>query len=205
MTVQIVYQFLNVLIGAMVLGIFIMSWFFFMRWQNTKQADGKILCHFFGPAGWYYMLCDHDGNLIKPPEGHKVQGNYLITNDCLFGGKWKPGQPKWAQVGVQTTAYIENVREPIVSTEPDKWIASPDKYKITAIMEQHAINESAMKVAAALQTGVWKDIANMAQFIKRVPLMFLISIGTLFLMLLVLYFNYTIVQQVGSLRAILGG
>lgn len=151
------------------------------------------------------MLCDHDGSSVRPPEGHKLQGNYFISSECLYMGKWKPGQPKWAQVGVATTAYIENEREPIVSTNPSKWITNPEKHKITAFMQKVVINESAMKTAQVLQMGVWKDIANMAQFIKRVPLMFLISIGTLCLVLLTLYFNYTIAQQVSSLRALLGG
>ena len=203
--VGIIYQFLNVLIGAMVLGIFIMSWFFFMRWQNTRQADGKILCHFFGPAGWYYMLCEHEGSSVRPPEGHKLQGNYFISSECLYMGKWKPGQPKWAQVGVATTAYIENEREPIVSTNPERWVTNPEKHKITAFMQKVAINESFMKTVQAMQSGVWKDIASMAQFIKRVPLMFIMMIGMVALLLLSLYFNYSMLQSMSSLRALLGG
>lgn len=199
MTVQIVYQILNVLIGAMIFGTLIMSWMFFVRWKNTRESDGKILCHFFGPAGWYYLLCDHDGSSVRPPEKHTMQGNYFISNECLYMGKWKPGQMKWMQVGVPCTAYIENEREPIVSTDPDRWIKHPERYKITAIMERHAINEAAMKTATVLQMGVWKDIASMAGFIKRVPLMFLISLGNTGILLVCLYLNFSTMKAVQAM------
>ena len=206
MTIQIVYQILNLLIGAMIFGTLIMAWMFLMRWKNAKDAEGKILCHFFGPAGWYYLLCDHDGSSVKPPEGHNIQGNYFISNECLYMGKWKPGQSKFVQVGVPTTAYIENEREPIVSVDPDRWIKSPDKHQITAIMQRTAINEAAMKTAQVLQMGVWKDIASMADFIKRVPLMFLLSLGQIGLLLFLLYMNYSTIQAITTLgRALLGG
>ena len=196
---EIVYQILNALIGGMILGTVIMALLFFMRWKNQREAEGKILCHFFGPAGWYYLLCEHTGNSVRPPEGHKLQGSYFITTDCLYGGHWKPGQPKWAQVGVQTTAYIENVREPIVSTNPAKWIQSPDKHRITAFMQDVAINESYMKTIQAMQTGVWKDIASMAQFIKRVPIMFIISVANTAILLLCLYLNYVSMQSISTM------
>ena len=196
MTVQIIYQILNLLIGGMIFATLIMTWMFFTRWKNTRESDGKILCHFFGPAGWYYMLCDHEGSSVRPPEGHTMPGNYFISNECLYMGKWKPGQMKWMQVGVPCTAYLENEREPIVATDPDRWIKHPEKYKITAIMERHVINEAAMKTATVLQMGVWKDLAANAQFIKRVPVMFLISLGQLAILLLLLYFSYSQSQAI---------
>lgn len=199
MTAQVIYQILNFVIGALVLGTLLMSWMWFMRWKHTRESDGKILAHFFGPAGWYYELCDHDGSCLRPPEKHKMQGNYFISNECLYMGKWPPGSIKFTQVGVPCTAYIENEREPIVATDPDRWIKHPERHKITAIMERHAINESSMKTIAALQTGVWKDIASMAQFIKRVPLMFLISLGNTVVLLGCLYLNYSTMKAVTAI------
>lgn len=183
----------------MIFATLLMAWMWFTRWRNTRAAEGKILCHFFGPAGWYYELCDHDGSSVRPPEGHTLKGNYFVSNECLYMGHWKPGQLKWVQVGVPCTAYIENEREPVVATDPDKWIKHPERHKITAIMEQHAINESSMKTIAALQTGVWKDIATMAQFIKRVPIMFLMMIGMIAIELLSLYMNYSIMQAFNAM------
>jgi hypothetical protein len=67
------------------------------------------------------------------------------------------------------------------------------------------VNQAAMKTAIAMQTGVWKDIAAMAQFIKNVPYMFYISLALLVGMLIIAYLTYMIYAMVLSLRAIYGG
>lgn len=200
MVIQTIYQILNLLIGAMIFGVCIMTWLFFMRWRNAKEVEGKMLVHFFtAGGGYYYALCREDKGKVEAPPGHEV-GDYFIQPECKYMGKWKPGQMRFAQVGVPTTAYLENEREPIVSVDPERWIKSPDKHKVTAFMQRVAINEAAMKTAQVLQMGVWKDIAAMAGFIKRVPLMFLMSLGTLVILLILLYFSY---MQLQSVQAIL--
>lgn len=199
MGIQLIYQILNLLIGALALGIGVMAWGFFARWRNARETEGKMLCHFFtAGGGYYYKLCKEDKGKVEPPEGHDV-GHYLVRSECTYGGKWKPGQMKWIQVGVRTTAYIENRVEPIVSTNPDLWISSPKRQELTAAMLKTIVTEASMKTAQVLQMGVWKDITSMAQFIKRVPLMFLISLGTVALLLFILYMNYSALQGINAL------
>ena len=195
----------SLLLAVLILGFFFGSYIIWQRWRNGKEIEGgKILCHFFGPSGWYYLLCRRDGNLIQAPEGHNMQADYLIVSGSIYPGRWKPGQPKLVQVGVPTTAYIEGDRVPVVAQDPSEWIKNPERHKITAFIMNSVVNQAAMKTAIAMQTGVWKDIAAMAQFIKNVPYLFYLSIATLVGMLIVGYLAYMSYAAILSMRA-MGG
>jgi hypothetical protein len=203
---SIMYQVANLLIAVVILGFFFGAYVIWQRWKNNKEVEGgKILCHFFGPSGWYYTLCRRDGNLIQAPESHDTQGDYLIVSGSVYSGKWKPGQIKLVQVGVPTTCYIEGQREPVVAQDPREWIANPEKHKITSFIQKQVVNQSAMKTAVAMQTGVWKDIASMAQFIKNVPYMFYISIALLVGMLIIGYLVYMCYASVLTMRGVYSG
>jgi hypothetical protein len=187
---NIINQVSGLVVGLMIFALFIGAFLFFNIRKYKKLVEGRILCNFFGPAGWYFVLCKHEGNKVEPPEGHHIQGSYLITSDCIYQGQYPPGWPKIFQVGVAATAYIENEDVPIVAKSPKLWQTNPDRNIVTASMRRTVLNESAMKTAMVMQTNVWKDIASMAQFIKHVPTMFYINLGVLGGLLIIGYLVY---------------
>lgn len=194
----------NGLIGLAVLAIIFFGAAFLMRSKNARAVEGKVLVHFFTAAGGYYWaLCKEDKGRIEAPEDHDV-GEYNISNECKYLGKYPPSGMKWAQVAVPTTAYIENEQEPCVSTNPEMWIKNPDKKKITAFMQRTALNESFQKTALAMQSAVWGDIAKMAQFIKNVPMMFYISLAVLGVTAIGAYMAYQAYQAVVQLLYLQG-
>ncbi len=198
--VWFINQLVGLLIGGMIFALFIIGFIIFQRQSNLKKVDGKIFCHFFGPAGYYAVLCKHEGNKVEPPEDHHIRGSYLLKNECIYTGNYPPGWPRLMQVGVACTAYKENEDEPIISKAPEVWLGNKDRQVITASMRQSVLNESQMKIMAAMGTTVWRDIATMAQFIKNVPLQFKIIIGQCFVLLIIAYLVYMTWMSVVSLR-----
>jgi hypothetical protein len=198
--VWFINQLIGLLIGGMIFALFIIGFILIQRQRNLKMVDGKILCHFFGNAGYYAVLCKHEGNKVEPPEGHHIKGSYLIKNECIYPGNYPPGWPRLMQVGVSCTAYKENEDEPIISKAPNVWLGNEKRSVITASMRQSVLNESQMKIMAAMGTTVWKDIATMAQFIKNVPLQFKIIIGLCGIALIQCYVLYMIWMSVVAIR-----
>lgn len=200
----LMYQIGNALIGLAVVVIVFLGFVFIVRSKNQKAVEGKILVHFFTASGGYYWaLCKEDKGQVEAPEGHDV-GMYNISNECTYLGKYPPSGMKYAQVAVPTTVYIENEAEPRVSTDPSRWIESPEKKEITAFMARTALNESFQKTALAMQTAVWGDIAKMTQFIKNVPMMFYVSLAVLGGMLITGYLAFQCYQMVAQLLYLQG-
>lgn len=196
---SIIYQIANLFIGVLVIGVLVLGWAFIMRYRNAKAVEGKILVHFWTWGGrHYHALCREDKGKVEAPKGHDI-GDYLIQPSCKFQDYYPYGAPKIVQVGVQATSYMENVLEPNVSVKPEEWITSPEKHEITSFLMRIASNESFAKTAQLANSAVWKDVSQMTQFIKNVPLMFYISIGIFGGLLIVGYLVYMVYSQQASL------
>lgn len=206
---SIIYQLSGVFTFLIIFLVFIFAYMFILRYKNQKKFDhdkngNKIWVHFWSPGGQYFnLICNEDMGRVQPPEGHEI-GDYFIENSSVYSGWYPQGEGllnKLTRVSVPTTTYIMNRREPVVSTDPKRWIESKDKSEITATMQRVAVNESFAKSAQALQSAAWKDIANMMNYVKNVPYQFYIMIGVLVVNLIIAYMVYTLTANVSNVMA----
>ena len=194
---SIINQVSGLFVGGMIFAVCVGGFIFLQRHRYQKAVEGKIMGVFWGGArGLDFVLCRIEGNKIEPPESHSIQGSYLVKQDSMYPAAYPVGFPRFLQVPVWATSFIENQDEPILSRDPSVWLKNPERDKISARMRQTAMNESQMKIMAAMSAAVWKDISSMAQFIKNVPLMFKLIIGVIFILLIegyLLYMVYAII------------
>lgn len=171
----ILYQVQGLFIALVIIIIIFFGYIFITRYRYQKKFDRdengeKIWVHFWSQAGKYSnVICNVDQFRVQPPKGHELT-EYFIENSSVYSG-WYPREEggilnKLTRVNVPCTAYQTNHREPIVSTDPKRWIDSKDKALVTSTMQRVAVNESFAKSAAALQSAAWRDIVGMVQFAK---------------------------------------
>ena len=151
----------------------------FMRQKHGKDVEGKVWGEFFAKNGQSYgALCKVDRGCVWAPKGHEI-GMYFIDQSCSYDFKYPPGKMRMQQVNVRRSVWLENNPVPKVSTNPAEWIESEDVVEITSFMIETAANEAFQKSALEMQKQFWSEITQIAQFVKKVPLLFYIGLGTL--------------------------
>lgn len=171
---SILYQLQGLGIFLVLFILFFVSYIFITRYRYEKKFErdengDKMLVDFYVAAGQReQVICNVDQFRVQPPKGHDV-AEYFISKDCVYTSPYPTGNGllhRLTAIKVPCTAFIQNKREPIVSTDPKKWIDSENRGDITATMQRVAVNEVWAKSAQVLQSAAFKDMVGAVQFAK---------------------------------------
>ncbi len=182
---DVIYQAQGLLSFLVIFAIAFMGYILITRYKNQKKFErdengDKIWVDFWTAAGKKEpIICNVDQFRVQPPKGHDI-AEYFVQNECVYEGTYPLGGGllhKLTSIKVPCTAYIQNRREPIVSTDPKRWIESDTRADITATMQRVAVNEVWAKSAQVLQSAAWKDMAGMAQYAKYAQYNLFASLG----------------------------
>lgn len=185
---DIIYQVQGLFTFLIIFAVGIMGYILTARYRNQKKFErdengDKIWAFFWTAAGKLDPeICNVDQFRVQPPKGHDI-AEYFIQNECVYEGTYPLGSGllhKLTSIKVPATSYIQNRREPIASTDPQRWIESDKRSEITATLQRVAVNESFAKSAQVLQSAAWKDMAGMAQYAKYSQYNLFASLGIIF-------------------------
>ncbi len=173
-----------------ILGVGFLLYVMGMRWKYARESEGHMWGDFYAKNGQSYgCLCKVERGCVEAPKGHEI-GVYFIDNECSYDYMYPPGKWKMMQIRVRRSAWMENNPVPKVSTNPEKWIEAEDQVEITSYMIQTAANESFQKAALEMQKQFWSQITDIAKFVKNVPYLLYIGIGTIAAAGIGAYFGY---------------
>ncbi len=192
------------------------------RQSNLINTRGKILCEFCSPEGAYSEVCDvFKGQLKKiqsksrgtftvdrfinaPKKADQSIDVYYVLQDHCFPYRWPDGKPPDEQVVLMKSHYLVNDPIPKITYKPEEWDA--ERYEhVTAAIAKYAQDEKVLQVLVSELAGVWKQIEQFVELLKRIPMMFMIQLGQTLILLLIAYFAFKANSNSGSIVNFLKG
>jgi len=172
-----------------------------MRMKFTKDVEGKIWGEFFAANGQSYgELCKVSRGCVQAPKGHEI-GMYFTTPETSYDHWYPPGRGmlhRLVRVRIRRTVWNENNPVPRVATDPAKWIESEKVKDITSFMIETAANESFQKSALEMQKQFWSEITQIVKFVKNVPMLLWVCLGSLGASAIAAYFAYMCLGYIRS-------
>lgn len=136
---------------------------------------------------------------IPAPKGHGT-AVYFPFAEASFDKPWPAGQPEFCQFKMRHINYLEGIPVPMIWSNPEKYMDNPELLKqISADAAQIVADKSQIEATRISERELFKDWMSIAVAVKRVPLIFLLCIGTLAGVAILAFMIFQIMQRIAMM------
>ena len=203
------YAFMiTVIVVILTILIFARMWWDRRQQDKAREASkNRVLCEFCGEGWSEEILCEVFKGQIKqevktsratfgitdfiaaPKEKvkHPVSWGldfYFWLPDHAFLVSWPSGKAVRQQIKIMKAHYYINDPMPKITYRPQDW--NPEVYeRTTSALLKYAQDEKVAEVAVGELSGKFAMFETAIQFMKRIPLMFIIMLGQVFILFII--------------------